>query len=312
MGVTWDDAAEEIIRGDLAAAFGYLTPARGVVVVPMAPMGLGDRDAGTLLVSTSLGLPKKLLRLRADPSVALGYHAREHSSATARTHLLAQGTATVADRPDRAFLESITPDFERSLGPRRTGLWDRWLDVYYWQRVTITVDLARLVACPGDGRPVTVTGAALPADPAPQRPPNGGTGPRVDVAKVAGHAQRLPHTLLGWVGGDGLPVLARVRVEGVDAAGLRLRSEDLPLPQGGRRAGLTSHEFRRHLVGQEQRVHTGWLEVDGDRAVYAPHTRSGYRMPPSKLLMDTLTGPLMRRGMRRARKDGLVAADYRP
>jgi hypothetical protein len=38
------------------------------------------------------------------------------------------------------------------------------------------------------------------------------------------------------------------------------------------------------MIGQEQRVHTGWLESDGsDRLDYAPHTRAGYRLPASKL-----------------------------
>ena len=56
-------------------------------------------------------------------------------------------------------------------------------------------------------------------------------------------------------------------------------------PEGGRRAGLTAHRFEPRMVGQEQRIYTGWLDVDGDRAVYAPHTRAGYRLPASKALM---------------------------
>ena len=48
------------------------------------------------------------------------------------------------------------------------------------------------------------------------------------------------------------------------------------VPAGGRRAGLTSHWFRPQMVGQEQRVHTGWLQSDGsDRVEYAPHTKAG-------------------------------------
>ena len=39
MGVEWDDQVDEIIGGDAAAGFAYVTPARGVVTVPMAPLG---------------------------------------------------------------------------------------------------------------------------------------------------------------------------------------------------------------------------------------------------------------------------------
>jgi hypothetical protein len=46
---------------------------------------------------------------------------------------------------------------------------------------------------------------------------------------------------------------------------------------GGRRTGLTSHQFQPRNIGQEQRVHTGWLESDGsDRVEDAPHTKAGY------------------------------------
>jgi hypothetical protein len=43
--------------------------------------------------------------------------------------------------------------------------------------------------------------------------------------------------------------------------------------------------FTRHVVGQHQRIHTGWLrtETDPTRATYAPDTAFGYRMPPSRL-----------------------------
>ena len=56
------------------------------------------------------------------------------------------------------------------------------------------------------------------------------------------------------------------------------------IPPGGRRAGLTSHAFRPRMIGQEQRVHTGWLSNEGGRIRYAPHTQAGYALPPSKAL----------------------------
>jgi hypothetical protein len=128
----------------------------------------------------------------------------------------------------------------------------------------------------------------------------------VDSKKVSAHLDRLPHSLLGWVGSDGLPMVARVRGGEADENGVRLLSRDGPLPAGDRRAGLTAHSFGRHMVGQEQRVHTGWLEVDGDEAVYAPHTKAGHALPPSKTLFAVGAGIGMRPGYKQARKLGLA------
>ena len=59
-------------------------------------------------------------------------------------------------------------------------------------------------------------------------------------------------------------------------------------------------------VGQEQRVHTGWLSADDEGLVrYSPHTKSGYRLPRSKLLYN-LGCASIARGMRGARQAGLV------
>ena len=65
------DGIDDIITGDAAVGFASVTPARGVVIVPMAPLGLRDRETGTVTITTSLGLPKKLIRLRET-------HGREH------------------------------------------------------------------------------------------------------------------------------------------------------------------------------------------------------------------------------------------
>ena len=37
--VSWADDVDEILASDLAAGFAYLTPAKGVVITPMAPSG---------------------------------------------------------------------------------------------------------------------------------------------------------------------------------------------------------------------------------------------------------------------------------
>jgi hypothetical protein len=66
----WTDADDAVIGGDLTAALGYVTPAGGVVVAAVAPVGLRDREAGTVGFTTSLGFGRKLERLRRDPKVA--------------------------------------------------------------------------------------------------------------------------------------------------------------------------------------------------------------------------------------------------
>ena len=63
------------------------------------------------------------------------------------------------------------------------------------------------------------------------------------------------------------------------------------------------------MVGQEQRIHTGWLEVEGDRAVYAPHTRTGYRLPASKTLFTIGSIMATRAGIGKARERGLASPE---
>jgi hypothetical protein len=303
----WSDEVDEIIGGDLAAGLAYLTPAGGVVITPMAPLGLRDREAGTVTLSTSLALWKKLDRIRRRSGVAVAYHAREHGVSRRPGFVLVQGRAVFDTKPDRAWLESITPEWERFLEPRSGGPIGRLLDVYYWQRVAITIRVERVVAYPDDlaGGEPEVFGTVRAAPPAPQAEPKNGTGPRLDVGKPAADAKRLPHTLLGWCGDDELPEVVPVGVEGSDDRGVQLNAPPGRVPSGGRRAGLTSHAFRPRMIGQEQRVHTGWLSVDDDGIVYAPHTRAGYRLPPSKLVYTIGCAALATR-MRGARKAGLV------
>ncbi len=308
MPVGWSDAVDEILTGDLAAGFAYLTPAKGVAIVPMAPLGLRDREKGTVTLTTSLGLWKKLDRVRRNPGVAIAYHAREHGFSHRPGFIVVQGRASFSTIPDRAWLESIAPNWDRFLVPRSGGVLGRALDVYYWQRVAIDIQVERVIAYPDTTarEDPHVSGAERAALPASQAEPRGGTGPRVDVTSVAAHADRLPHTLLGWCGSDELPEVVPVSAAHPDASGLRLTALPGSVPPGGRRAGLTSHEFWPRMVGQEQRIHTGWLTSDDDGSVrYAPHTKSGYRLPRSKLLYNVGCVSLAR-GMRGARRAGLV------
>ncbi|UJA20469.1 hypothetical protein HJD18_09795 [Thermoleophilia bacterium SCSIO 60948] len=309
MGVRWSDEVDAIMGGDAAAMFAYLTPAKGVVMWPMAPLGIRDREAGTVTVTTARGLWKKLERLKANPGAALAYHAREHGHASGEDFVLVQGRAQVQEEPDREWLESITPQWERFLGPRTTGLTAKLMGPYYWDRVAITIHVERVsrwrdARCEGEPE---VDGEPWPASNPPQNRPRNGTRPRVDVEELIEGARDLPHTILGWCGGDGLPTMVAAEAKGVTQAGAQLVVPASILPKGGRRAGLTSHAFHRAMVGQEQRVYTGWLDSDGSGVItYSPHTRAGNKLPPSKALFSVGAGVAVRLGQREARQRGLA------
>ena len=305
MTVTWDDDLDEIFAGDLTIALGYRTPAAGVVVQAVAPIGLRDRERGTLGFTTSLGFSKKLERIAADPRVAMAFHAREHGRSTATRYVLAQGTAHVIEQPSDAMRNVIRTQATAHLGAPREGFfWDRWLREYYVSRVPVEVTLTRILTWPAldaAGAAGPVLGEPVAPQPAPpQRPPKGGTGPRIDVARAAKRLRATAHTLLGYAGADGAPVVVPVAIGADDEHGLVLTSAT-PLPPGGRRAGLVGHSYRPKLIGLETRQHTGWLEVGEDGGVrYAPHTETGYNAPPNKTLLLLLNGALAKKGVRQA------------
>ena len=301
----------EILASDQAVGLAYVTPASGTVIVPVTNFGVFDSEAGTISVNTSIGAWKKLLRMRRNPHVALAFHTRTHSLSARTEYVLAQGCARLSPFDDRdGWREVFGQNWEFFGGqPHRVGpLWDRWLSVYHW-RVTIAVAVERVVTWPdlGCAGEPSLSGVPLPEhDPDPQEPPRKGTGPRVDHERVAFRAERLPHLLLGWAGADGLPVAVPVSVRGTDPAGIHLHAATEIVPSGGRRAGLTAHWFSRKVVGQIQEVHTGWLERDGDRIVYAPHTRASYRIPNARVAFNLGAGFETRRRLRGARRVGLV------
>ena len=307
--VTWSVDADEVIRGDLTAAAAYLTPAGGAVVMPVAPCGIGQREAGTGGFTTSLGFGKKLERIISDPHVALAYHAREHGFSANPAFVLMQGTATVDITPSRQRLEALIPQAERYLGQVMRGpVWDRLLREYYRERVFVDIAVRRVTTWPdlGAAGPRNVTGPAWPGHPGSQPPSAGGTGPRVDVAKAAGRIGALPHRVLAYRGADGFPVIVPVQIAGHDAAGLRLVAPAGLLPPGGRRAGLLAHAYRPQLIGLSTRIFTGWLEVTGDGAVYAPHTAKGFVAPPRKNLLLVSNGLLAKYGLWQARRQGMA------
>src|SRR5204863_3985881 len=95
-----------------------------------------------------------------------------------------------------------------------------------------------------------VYGVPLPLEsPAPQPPPARGTSPRINGARAARKAARLPDVLLGWVAADGFPMIVPVRISETETRGIVLDAPDGIVPEGGRRAGLTAHWFDRAFRG---------------------------------------------------------------
>jgi hypothetical protein len=298
----WSDREDDIIGGDLTAALAYATPAGGVVVTPVAPIGLRDRAAGTVGFTTSLGFGRKLDRIKQNPRVALAYHAREHGFAAGPDFVLVQGVAAYDANPSPDVLEQhVRPASERFMGKPRMGpFWRRWLKAYYEDRVLVTVQVERVLSWqdPSCEDPPSVAGSPLPdAHPPSQEPPRKGTEPRCDVARERARLTRLPHLLAGFLAADGFPLVVPVTVGRARAEGLELSG---PLPPGGRRAGLLAHRYESQLIGLETRQYTGWLQD----SVYAPHTTGGFRAPANKTLLLLANGFMAKRGLAQARAAG--------
>jgi hypothetical protein len=305
--VRWSADVDDVIKGDITAAAAYVTPAGGAVVTAVAPCGIAQRDAGMIGFTTSLGFGKKLERIIRDPRVALAYHAREHGFSASPAFVLAQGQASVDITPSRERLEALTPQAEQYLGKVVRGRgWDWLLREYYQERVLVDIAVERVAvwADLGASGGREVTGAAWPGHPAPQSPPQNGSGPRVDLPKAAARIAALPHRLLAYRGADGFPVVVPVHIAGHDDSGLRLVVPAGLLPPGGRRAGLLAHAYRPQLVGLTTRIFTGWMEVGADGAVYAPHTSKGFVAPPRKKLLLVSNGLAAKFGLWQARRQG--------
>jgi hypothetical protein len=310
--VSWPDAVDEIIGGDQAVALAQPTPAGGVVVTPLTNFGIRDREAGRLTpLSSSIGMWRKLERMQRNPRVAVAYHSRRHSFTSRPEYVLVQGRASFSSLADRGeWIEANREQWERFIGPRDVGIWERWARVYHW-RVGIEIAVERIVVWPGPdcrGAPQTY-GAALPEDPPPaQRRPAKGTGPRVNHRRAARRARRRPHVLLGWLGADGLPIAIPVEVAGTEQDGVLLDAPAGLVPPGGRRAGLLAHSFGHYTFGQHKHQHTGWLEAEAGspRVLYAPHTHNGYWLPESELLYRIGSGFVTRRGFRAGRRAGFL------
>ena len=161
--------------------FAYVTPAKGVVMLPLTNFALHDREAGTTALTSALAAWRKLEKIERNPRVAMAFHTRSHATAgrDRPEYVLVQGTASFEKTADRAWLESIEDKWVQKAGPRQRGpVMGRWTRIYHWERVPIEIDIERVVVWPDlrcSGEP-EVFGADLPDPPAPQKPPKNGTG----------------------------------------------------------------------------------------------------------------------------------------
>ena len=308
--VAWPPAVDEILAGDQVVAVAYSTPAKGVLLLPLTNTGVRDRSSGRLTAFTSsVGMWRKLAALRQRPQLAVAYHSRAHGFSARPEYVLVQGRARVAAPEERGWIDRHRDMWERFSGPREVGLWEPLLRTYHW-RVAVEMAVERVLVWPDlacQGRR-EVHGAPWPRDPEPQSAPRKGTRPRVDHQRAARRATKLPNRLLGWVGGDGFPVVVPVGIQGAGASGISLSPPPAALPEGGRRAGFLAHSFARYTFGQNQRQHTGWMEVEAGRTVYAPHTESGYYLPSSRCLYRAGAAYVTNRGLRAARAAGFIAS----
>src|SRR5918999_905536 len=116
----WSLAADEVIGNDQIVALAHQTPARGVVITPLTNFGgLRDRDAGTVSrINSSVGMWRKLERIREQPRIALAYHARDHGCTDRPEYVLVQGQGRVGE-PHRRWVDSspeIRESFDRFAG----------------------------------------------------------------------------------------------------------------------------------------------------------------------------------------------------
>src|SRR4051794_39454349 len=155
----------------MTAALSYSTPARGAVPSAVAPIGMRDRNGGTVSFTTSLGFGKKLERIQADPRISLAYHAREHGRSERPEYVLVEGRAEPDDSESQERRDDVRDRATDFLGEAKSGFfWDRWRREYYIPRVPVDVGVERGVVGPDPrcGGEPGVLGEPLPHHPAPQ------------------------------------------------------------------------------------------------------------------------------------------------
>lgn len=303
----WPDEVDEIFRGDLTVAVGMPTPKGGVALASVTPIGLRDREAGTVGFTSSLGFGRKLERIAADPRIAMLYHTREHGFTARPGLVLVQGVATIQSEFTPQEREAIRQRAGEHLGQVVEGkFWDWWLATYYEDRVVVNIRARRVLWWPdGDtAEAPEVFGAPLPAEaPRDQRGAAEMTRARVPMTKVE-RGLRHSHRILGVLQDDGLPLLLPFEVGHIGDEAVEAKVGSPLLPTGERRAGVLAHDFRAKLIGLSTATHTGCLRVGDEGAWWTPHTRHAFAAPPNKTLLLLANGAAARWGYRQAIKQG--------
>ena len=128
--------------------------------------------------------------------------------------MLVQGNAPVIEKPSEAERGVVREHATDTSGRRKEGFfWDRWLREYYVTRVPVRSTSTRMVTWPTldcAGTPEARPGSRFPQARRPAAPPKSGIAPRVDVARAAKRLRGTAHTLLGYTGADGRPVVVPV------------------------------------------------------------------------------------------------------
>lgn len=223
-----------------------------------------DRAAGRIVLTTSIGLPRKAFNLRRDPRVALLFSDPTGSGRSDLPQVLVQGTAVCPDeiRTSPQGLETYWRDLWRhqpgSKGYGKTPV-DRWLFDFYYMRLVITVTPTSVTT-----RPPLLRTAPLVAPRLPRRDPS----PFAQVAR------RLPaHTdaVLATISGDAPPVLRRVRPSADPATGALVLHGTEPVDTAGvTSANLLLHGHDEQLAGLRQLGLVGTLDGTSGSVLLRP------------------------------------------
>ena len=257
MPVDWSDEVDEILGGDLAAGFAYLTPAKGVVITPMAPLGLRDREAGTVT------LPPRWTCGRSSTGSAAERRGGRLPRARARPHrrpgfVLVQGRASFDPGPTARGSSRSRPSGTASwarapAAPRPAAR--RLLPAARGDHGRGRAD-RRLPRRPGRGHPRS-SGPARRHRRAPGRPRRDGATALDSRRRLRATRGASPHPARLVRGRRAARGGARRGAGEATSEGSPGCPGRVPAERSAGRAHLA--RVRPRMIGQEQRIHTGWL-----------------------------------------------------
>jgi hypothetical protein len=249
-----------------------LTVGRDGTPVAWPTVGLRRPD-GTVLISTSIGLPQKALNVRRDPRVALLFSDPTGSGLEAPDQVLVQGTATCPDvivtEPGpwgdlwlRIRERQPSSGYHRLPGVR--GLMD-----WYYMRLLITVTPETVTTLPA------WQGPALPAAPV-------GAGDKTPFASAARRLPGFRSAVLCAYDDTGRPTLCRVRPS-ADAGSFTIDAGRGVRPG---RASLLWHSHDDRLAALRAFVVSGDLTPDRNRWRLTPtrYVSTADRMGPLAMI----------------------------